>query len=273
MKRLLSDCQYTLERGVAHVYGNFVGGTTSLGYDALVGPFTPTQQLTGGTSNATGTIDSDTNDDTQCTLLYDTQTGDFTVGQVVTGGTSGATGTIAADTDNGTDGVLRLTGVVGTFANNEAITDPITGAALVDGTNVAYAGTLVLSGVVGEFSNNENITDGVTGDATSDGTGTLGAPTVKGKGISSIVQGSTEGEITITFQDKWAGLLMFESCLIDSEGTIADWEVVVKSEAVATSKTIVLMCFKDGTARHPGTDQKVYFEAVLSQYSNPPAGF
>lgn len=63
-------------------------------------------------------------------LDYDTQTGDFTVGQVVTGGTSNATGTISADSDGGATGTLTLTGVTGTFQAGEALTDPITGAAV-----------------------------------------------------------------------------------------------------------------------------------------------
>ncbi|MEW6263382.1 MAG: phage tail tube protein [Thermodesulfobacteriota bacterium] len=67
-------------------------------------------------------------------LPYDGQTGNFTVGQVVTGGTSTATGTIIADSDAGTEGFLTLINVSGTFQNNEAITDPITGAAVVNGT-------------------------------------------------------------------------------------------------------------------------------------------
>ncbi len=67
-------------------------------------------------------------------LDYDGQSGNFTAGQVVTGTDSGATGTIVSDTDGGADGTLILSDVEGTFENNEALTDPVTGAALVDGT-------------------------------------------------------------------------------------------------------------------------------------------
>ena len=67
-------------------------------------------------------------------LNYDGQSGSFTEGQIVTSA-GGATGYITADHNNGDNtGILVLRTVRGTFVDDEAITDPITGAALVNGT-------------------------------------------------------------------------------------------------------------------------------------------
>ena len=65
-------------------------------------------------------------------LPFKTQTANFTVGQVVTGGTSGATGTIESQTDAGATGSLVLINESGTFVDGEALTDPLGGAAGVD---------------------------------------------------------------------------------------------------------------------------------------------
>lgn len=67
------------------------------------------------------------------TLPYDTQTGNFVIGQIVTAG-GGAFGTIVLDADAGAAGTLTLAQVSGTFANNDTITDPVSGAALVNGS-------------------------------------------------------------------------------------------------------------------------------------------
>lgn len=117
-------------------------------------------------------------------LAYDGQSGNFTVGQVVTGGTSNATGTIVADVDAGAAGVLELSGVVGTFQNNEAITDPITGAATVDLVNykklsydaqtVNFIAAQVVYGVTsGAFGT-------IQADADSGTTGVLSLKTITG---------------------------------------------------------------------------------------------
>lgn len=121
-------------------------------------------------------------------LAFDGQTGDFTLGQVVTGTTSGATGTLVAQTDAGATGTLYLTGVVGTFEDNEAITDPITGAAVVNGTAasspVAY---LKYDGQSGDFTANLVVTGGtsaatgiITADTDAGATGTLTLVAVTG---------------------------------------------------------------------------------------------
>lgn len=62
-------------------------------------------------------------------LAFDAQTANFTVGQVVTGTSSQAQGTIASQSDAGTTGTLTLTSVSGVFRDNEPLTDPLGGAA------------------------------------------------------------------------------------------------------------------------------------------------
>lgn len=68
-------------------------------------------------------------------LNYDGQTGAFTEGQIVTSA-GGATGYITADHNSDPTGTLVLRTVRGTFVDDETITDPITGAAVVNGTAV-----------------------------------------------------------------------------------------------------------------------------------------
>ena len=74
-------------------------------------------------------------------LAYDGLTGAFTVGQVVTGGTSGHAATIYAivETD-AVSGFLLVNEGTGIFQNNEAITDPVTGAAVANGTLGPHTG-------------------------------------------------------------------------------------------------------------------------------------
>ncbi|QIG75010.1 neck protein [Rhizobium phage RHph_I3_18] len=54
-------------------------------------------------------------------LDFDAQTANFTVGATVTGGTSGATGVIQSQVDNGTTGYLILGTITGTFQDNEIV--------------------------------------------------------------------------------------------------------------------------------------------------------
>ena len=70
------------------------------------------------------------------TLGYDGQTANFTAGKQLTGGTSEATATIMSDSDSGTTGTLTLSNVTGTFQNNETITDDNStpGSATANGT-------------------------------------------------------------------------------------------------------------------------------------------
>lgn len=68
------------------------------------------------------------------TLDFDGQTANFTAGQRITGGTSGAYGTLQSQTDAGATGTLNLIRVNGTFQNNEALSSTTGGAAVADGT-------------------------------------------------------------------------------------------------------------------------------------------
>lgn len=66
-------------------------------------------------------------------LKYDAQSANFTAGLKLTGGTSSATGYIETDVDAGATGVLTLSNISGTFQTNETITDSSTGSATSDG--------------------------------------------------------------------------------------------------------------------------------------------
>lgn len=174
-------------------YPNLAGGVWELGYDAETGDFTAGQTLTGGTSGATATIMSVTDNGTdgtlqlrdivtqtvQWTLNYDAETTGFTVGATLTGGTSGATAVIDDLVDAGTTGTLTLSGIAGgPFEDNEAITDSAGGAAVANGTEVFLTG--------GPFQDDEIITDGLTGSATANGVAVSLSPGVTfGDGLTT----------------------------------------------------------------------------------------
>lgn len=74
-------------------------------------------------------------------LKFDAETGEFAAGETLTGGTSEATATIdgvvtSTESPNGTVGILVLSDVSGTFTDGETITDSGTGSADADGTTV-----------------------------------------------------------------------------------------------------------------------------------------
>jgi hypothetical protein len=73
-------------------------------------------------------------------VAFDGQSANFAVGEVVTGGTSGATGTVESQTDGGATGTLILEDATGNFVDNEAITGSIAGAATVNGTPITGFG-------------------------------------------------------------------------------------------------------------------------------------
>lgn len=81
-------------------------------------------------------------------LDYDGGTGAFTVGQTVTGGTSAATGVIVKVVGDATSGKLWLKTQTGVFQDNEAITDPVTGAALANGTEASLSPGVTFSGAL-----------------------------------------------------------------------------------------------------------------------------
>lgn len=76
------------------------------------------------------------------TLDYDTQTGNFTKGHTLTGATSGATATIQSDADSGSTGTLTLLDITGAFVDNEIITDGAGGSATANGALVAVNATI-----------------------------------------------------------------------------------------------------------------------------------
>jgi len=80
-------------------------------------------------------------------IAYDAETGTFTEGLVITGGTSGATATILTLTDNGATGNLRVRLIAGTFQDNETITDSSTGSADADIPSGAVTVVAALTGV------------------------------------------------------------------------------------------------------------------------------
>jgi hypothetical protein len=171
----------------------------------------------------------------------------FTVGETVTAvGGAGGTGTVyAKGAETGVWDVTTHTGVVvldiivltGSFTANDTLTGSVSGIGAQNGAVVA-----------------DTIYPAVTG--------------VKGKGIASITNDTTNagtpGLYTITLQDAWAGLLMFDVTVISTD-TADDWEVIPTIETVATTKTIVFQVFKDGTAAHLSTTEKLLFEITLSQ--------
>lgn len=178
----------------------------------------------------------------------------FVVGEVVTSAGVGA----------GVGTIYSITGVGGAW-------DIPTGSGTA---------TLNLIGVTGTFANNDNLTGDIAGVAAAAGAGTASvvyySPTgLKGAGVASAVAGLLDGaagEVVVALDNKWAGLLQFKHCVIDATSA-DDWEVTVIAETVATSKTITLRFFKDGTAAHPTTDDKLLFELVLSNAAPALAGY
>lgn len=77
------------------------------------------------------------------TLDFDGQTANFTAGETITGGTSGASGILQTQTDAGATGTLNLIHVRGTFVNNDPLTSTTAGVAVADGT-LAYVNSVML---------------------------------------------------------------------------------------------------------------------------------
>jgi len=72
------------------------------------------------------------------TVEYTSRTNSYTVGNTLTGGTSEATGTILRSDVDGTSGTLYLWDVTGTFTDTESISDG-TASATADGNSSALA--------------------------------------------------------------------------------------------------------------------------------------
>jgi hypothetical protein len=147
-----------------------------------------------------------------------------------------------------------------------------------DGTTHTGAVVLDLKTITGSFTANDTLTGSVSGVGAQNGSSVAdtiypAVTNVKGKGIASITNNITDagtpGLYTITLQDAWAGLLMFDVSVI-STATADDWEVIPTIETVATTKTIVFQVFKDGAAAHLATTEKLLFEITLSQTTSLP---
>lgn len=67
--------------------------------------------------------------------------------------------------------------------------------------------------------------------------------------ITSIVRNSA-GNYTITLVDKWAALLGFQACVLDSANAL-HYEINLVSETVSSTKTIVMQVWGAATATAP----------------------
>jgi hypothetical protein len=190
------------------------------------------------------------------TITVKTGSAKFAVGELVTAvGGPGGTGVVYAIRNEAGvwDGMtasgtceLDLKDVTGTLTADDVLTGDIAGAGVQDGAAAA---------------------DTIFPDPTG----------VKGKGVASVVgDASVAGvgtqPLTITLENRWAGLINFEACVMDATSP-DDWEVVVVSEAVATDRTIVVQLFKGGAPASLSSDEKLLFEITLSNSaSNAHAG-
>lgn len=182
-------------------------------------------------------------------------TEEFTVGDVVTsdgaGVGTGGTGTVYA--------IRSSTGVWNAGTH--------TGACVLD--------LIVLTG---SFTDTDNLTGAVSGAAVQSGAAVddiayqnVAFVARAAKGVASITcdttVAGTAGLYTITLEDKWGGLLGFDATVMDATSP-DEWQVVVVSEAVATTKTIVVQVFKGGAVADLQADDTLYFEIVLSNASS-----
>ena len=120
------------------------------------------------------------------TINYESETGTFTEGLLLTGGTSGATGYIESLTDNGADGTIILQSVTGEFEASEAITDSSTGAAAITSTGVVTATGTNKNTFLGIFGHTEIIdkSSGNDFNLMTQPDGTLSGDTTLGLGVS-----------------------------------------------------------------------------------------
>jgi hypothetical protein len=101
----------------------------------------------------------------------------------------------------------------------------------------------------------------IFGKATGAGAANLTALT--GPGIASVAYNAATGKLKVTLEDKWAALLYADATIIDPTG-VDDWEFVVESELVATSKTIDIAVFKGGALADLTTDEKIMLHIVVT---------
>ena len=108
--------------------------------------------------------------------------------------------------------------------------------------------------------------------------GAIGAvPTnLRGNGLASIAR-TSNGLYVLTLQDKWAALLQATFSVEDSLGT-KHYNVVVRSETVATTKLITFTVFQAATTVAPALNDlistdKLKFRFLLSNTVQVPTGY
>lgn len=95
--------------------------------------------------------------------------------------------------------------------------------------------------------------------------GASGAPTLTtGYGIASIAKNAT-GDYTITLSNKYVSFKCMSGTFEKSTGE--DIRVQLKSEAVATSKTINFFTLAGSSAAHPSSGAKLYLRIDLKNTS------
>ena len=190
------------------------GGVQALTYDAEVSEFTIGDTVTGGTSNATGTIwhiDDQgggegvlyvyevATDPWVWDIGYENGSEQFHVGAELESVTGRAI--ITADAPGATTWTLVYDGGTGLFAPGETVTGGTSTATatVVSVDGVAASGTLTVSGLTGVFQDNETLTGSVAGAATA--AGTQSAPIYAGvltvevsSGVFSVGEALTDDE-------------------------------------------------------------------------------
>ena len=109
------------------------------------------------------------------------------------------------------------------------------------------------------------------------GTGAAAADmtAVKGKGVSTAsdaIDQTGTGLYSINLTDKWNGLLMFSAAVVDPN-SVDDWEVVLVSETVASTKKVNIAVFKAGAAANLSTDETLLFEIVVCNNAQKPVSY
>jgi hypothetical protein len=101
------------------------------------------------------------------------------------------------------------------------------------------------------------------------GAGAANITLTHGLGVNPTLVYAATGKYTITLSDKWAALLHYNGAVIDAT-TEDDWEVVVLTETVASTKTIQIAVFKGGTAAALTTDEILMLRLTMLNTSAIP---
>lgn len=95
------------------------------------------------------------------------------------------------------------------------------------------------------------------------GAGAANLTSLVGPGIASINYNAATGKIQVTLSDKWNELVFVGGTVIDPTAP-GDWEVVVESETVSSTKLINLAIFKGGLLADLTSDEKLLLHIVVS---------